>query len=229
MWAAGWDRTSVKLLFYSPESGEWQTYRLPKGSQAWEHAWNTEWMRIREAQTERFMMDIFGIFYELPVMVYGGHMLPVKPVCNHLRIIPDFTYWRGLLVLAGDQVDHAVGQPQSNLLFVNIDDLWQWGKPSGWGGVWRNCDVKANVPSNPYLMNGFDKKVVHLTHHTDREVGFKLEVDLLGDGSWVTYKIINVPAGAYRFHTFPDGYSAQWIRVTPLQDAKDVTVQFVYN
>ena len=137
MWATGWDRASVKLQFFSPYNGKWRTYCLPKSGQTWEHAWNTEWMRIREAQTERFMMDVFGIFYELPVMVYGDNMLPIKPVCNHLRVIPDFTYWRGLFVLAGDQVDNAVGQPQSNLLYINIDDLWRWGKPSGWGAVWR--------------------------------------------------------------------------------------------
>jgi hypothetical protein len=229
MWATGWDRASVKMMFYSPENGKWRTYRLPKGSQAWEHAWNTEWMRIREAQTERFMMDVFGILYELPVMVYGGNMMPIKPVCNHLRVIPDYTYWRGMLVLAGDQVDNAIGQPQSNLQFLNIDDLWKWGKPSGWGGVWREQNVKANQPSDPYLMNGFDKKVVHFTHSSDREIDYKIEVDLTGNNKWLTYKTIRVPAKGYEFHVFPDGYSAQWVRVTPLQDAENVTVQFVYN
>lgn len=158
IWATGWDRKSVKLMYHSPKAGQWRTYRLPKGSQAWEHAWNTEWMRIREAQTERFMMDVFGIMYELPVMSYGGNMLPIKPIGNHLRVIPDFTFWRGMLVLAGDQVDNAVGQPQSNLLFANIDDIWKWGKPAGWGAVWRNDNLVANSVSDPYLMNGFDKK-----------------------------------------------------------------------
>jgi hypothetical protein len=62
IWATGWDRASVKLMFYSPARGKWQSYRLPKGSQAWEHAWNTEWMRIREAQTERFMVDVLVFF-----------------------------------------------------------------------------------------------------------------------------------------------------------------------
>ena len=229
MWATGWDRASVKLQFFSPYNGKWRTYRLPKGSQAWEHAWNTEWMRIREAQTERFMMDVFGIFYELPVMVYGDNMLPIKPVCNHLRVIPDFTYWRGLFVLAGDQVDNAVGQPQSNLLFTNIDDLWRWGKPSGWGAVWREENLKNNIPSDPYLMNGFDKKVVHFTHESKVDVEFRIEVDILGNDSWASYKTIMVPAEGYTFHVFPDGYSAQWVRVVPMQDVKNATVHFVYN
>jgi len=229
IWATGWDRASVKLMFYSPEYGGWRTYRMPKGSQAWEHAWNTEWMRIREAQTERFMMDMFGIFYELPVMVYGGNMLSIKPVCNHLRVIPDFTFWRGLLVLAGDQVDNAVGQPQSNLLFTNIDDLWLWGKPSGFGCVWREENVKAFIPSDPFLMNGFDRKMVSFTHKTGKAVRFEVQVDLQGNNKWVTYKKIRVPASGFRYHIFPEGFSAQWVRIIPQKNANDVTVEFKYN
>jgi len=229
IWAIGWDRASAKMMFYSPESDKWRTYRFPKGSQAWEHAWNTEWMRIREAQTERYMMDLFGIMYELPVMVYGGNMLPIKPVCNHLRVIPDYITWRGLLVLAGDQTDNAVGQPQSNLQFIAIDDLWKWGKPSGWGAVWREQDIKANQVSAPFLMNGFDKKVIHISHETSKPVTFKIEVDILGNGNWLLYKNISVPVKSYEFHTFPDGYSAQWVRVTAMDNAKNTTVQFVYQ
>jgi hypothetical protein len=229
IWATGWDRASAKLMFFSPESGKWRTYRLPKGSQAWEHAWNTEWMRIREAQTERYMMDLFGIMYELPVMVYGGNMMPIKPVCNHLRVIPDFITWRGLLVLSGDQTDNSIGQPQSNLQFTAIDELWKWGKPSGWGAVWREENLKANQISDPSLMNGFDKKVVHFTHQSDHSVHFKMEVDLLGNNQWVTYQTITVPSNGYAFHTFPDAYSAQWIRITVLEDTNHATVQFVYQ
>ena len=229
IWATGWDRASVKLMFYSPVYGGWRTYRLPKGSQAWEHAWNTEWMRIREAQTERFMMDMFGIFYELPVMVYGGNMLSIKPICNHLRVIPDFVYWRGMFVLAGDQVDNAVGQPQSNLLFTNIDDLWKWGKPSGFGCVWRDEDVKANVPSDPYLMNGFDKKIVHFKDYSGKKVSFRIEVDILGDGTWSVCKVVDIPSSGYGYYVFPDGFSAQWVRIVPLNDTKNLTVEFFYN
>ena len=229
MWATGWDRKSVKLQYFSPEAGKWRCYRLPKGSQAWEHAWNTEWMRIREAQTERFMMDVFGIFYELPVMSYGGNMLGIKPVCNHLRVVPDFITWRGMLVLAGDQIDNAVGQPQSNLLFTNIDELWKWGKPSGWGALWWDENIKANQASDPYLMNGFDKKVIHFKHDSPNVVNYKVEVDLNGNGNWVTYKTIAVGPKGYAYHTFPDGYSAHWLRVTTLQPANKSTVQIFYQ
>lgn len=229
IWAIGWDKASVKMKFWSPKSGTWQTYRMPKGSQAWEHAWNTEWMRIREVQTERFMMDAFGILYELPVMVYGGKMMNIKPVCNHLRVIPDMISWRGMLVLAGDQIDNSVGQPQSNLLFTTIDELWKWGKPSGQGAVWKNEDVKAGTVSDPYLFYGFDKKTMHIHHQSKSPEKFTIEVDITGDGNWAVYKTVTTEENGYYWHSFPDGFSASWVRVTSIENVQGLTVQFYYN
>lgn len=229
IWAIGWDRKSVKMMFQSPESGGWKTYRLPKGSQAWEHAWNTEWMRIREAQTERFMVDAFGIFYELPVMSYGGLPLPLKPVCNHLRVIPDYVSWRGFLVLASDQGDNAVGQPQSNFMFSHIDQLWSWGKPGGWGSVWQEENLKEGQLSDPYLMNGFDKKVVHFSCEAGQTASFDIEVDVLGNNQWARYQTISTSTSGYGFHVFPEGYSAKWVRIKSLKNVKNVTVHFVYE
>jgi hypothetical protein len=141
IFATGWDKKSVILKCFNDRSNTWKRYRLPKGSHSFDHAWNTEWMRIREVQTERFIMDAHGIFYELPMMTYGGHVWGIKPISYHLRIVPDFCFWRGMLVMGGDQTDHGVGQPQSGLLFQNIDDLWKYGKPSGWGAVWQKESI----------------------------------------------------------------------------------------
>ena len=109
-------------------------------------------------------MDLHGIFYELPAQIYDGHILPIRPISNHLRIVPDFCYWRGLFVMGGDQTDRSLGQPQTGLWFGQVDDLWKMGKPAGWGSVWYKQDVKANEVSDPFLMTGFDRKVVHLKH-----------------------------------------------------------------
>jgi hypothetical protein len=226
LYAVGWDRGSVILRVL--HDGKWQRYRLPKGSQSWDHTWNTEWMRIREVQTERYLMDAFGMFYELPPMVYDGHVWGVRPICNHLRICPDMCYWRGMLVLAGDQTDNAVGQPQSGFWFGNIDDLWQWGKPSGWGAVWWDQPVETAVPSDPLLMTGFDKKVVHITHQADRVVEFTIEVDFLGTGDWKTYTTIAVAPHGYEHHEFPDGFGAHWVRVRA-NSSCTATVSFMYN
>lgn len=185
-------------------------------------------MRIREVQTERYLMDAFGIFYELPPLIYGGHLWGVRPICSHLRICPDMTYWRGLLVLAGDQVDNAVGQPQSGFWFGNIDDLWSWGKPSGWGAVWWEQQIESGSVSDPFLMTGFDKKVVHLTHSSKEEVTFILEVDFMGTGLWKKYLEIKVPPEGYEHHEFPAAFSAHWVRVRAGGSCR-ATVSFNYN
>lgn len=226
IYAVGWDKRSVILMVR--EGGKWTRYRLPKGSQTFEHQWCTEWMRIREASTERFLMDAFGLFYELPLFNYDGKVWGIRPIASHLRVIPDFVHWRGLFVMGSDQGDNAVGQPQSGLKFGSIDDLWKMGKPTGWGGLWWNDPVKAGAVSDPFLMTGFDKKVVHLSHESDQPVNFKIEVDFLGDGSWKTYQNLTVPPKGYVPFTFPDAFSAHWIRVTIDRDCT-ATAHFMYN
>lgn len=226
LYATGWSKSSAILRVL--HDGKWSRYLLPKASQSYDHTWNTEWMRIREAQTERYLMDLHGLFYELPPLVYGGKVWGIRPICTHLRIVPDFCYWRGMFVMAGDQTDNAVGQPQSGLWFGNIDALWQMGKPKGWGGPWWEEEVIANEPSDPFLMTGFDKKVLHLKHNAKQPVSFTIEVDFLGDGSWVTYKKLQLPSVAYMHHEFPDGFSAHWVRVSCDTDCI-ASAHFMYN
>ncbi len=227
IYAVGWNKSSVILRAFV--KGQWQRYLLPKASHTWDHAWNTEWTRIRHAVTERLLMDAHGMFYELPAFSYGGHLWGIRPICTHLRVVPDFCYWRGLFVMASDQIDHDQGQPQSGLWFGNIDDLWHMGKPAGWGGPWWNTPVQAGEVSDPFLMTGFDKKVVHLTHDANEPVRFDIEIDFLGDGSWCRYHQIEVrPEQSYIHHEFPDGFSAHWVRVRVNRDC-NATAYFMYN
>lgn len=227
IYATGWDKASAILKFH--KNGIWKTYRLPKASYAYDHAWNTEWMRIREAQTERYLMDLHGIFYEMPTITYGGNVMAIRPIANHLRLVPDFVSWRGMFVMASDQNDRSNGQPQSGLWFGNIDELWQMGKPKGWGGPWYEASVQADEPSDPYLMTGFDKKVLHLSHQSNQRVDFKIEVDILGNNTWQTYRTLTVPAKGYIHHEFPDAYSAHWLRITPSVSAEKVSATLIYN
>jgi len=226
LFATGWSRSSVILRVL--HNGNWSRYLLPEGSHSFDHTWNTEWMRIREAQTERYLMDVHGIFYDLPPLVYGGKVWGIRPICSHLRIVPDFCYWRGLFVMAGDQTDRAVGQPQSGLWFGNIDELWKMGKPAGWGGPWWQSRVKANQPSDPFLMTGFDKKVLHISNDSDDKVKFTVEIDFLGNGYWKRYRVFKLPANGYEHYEFPDGFSAHWVRVTVNKDCT-ATAYFIYN
>jgi len=227
IYATGWTKSAVVLRVLV--DGKWSRYLLPKASQCWDHAWNTEWMRIRHAMTERLLMDAHGMFYELPILAYGGKVWGIRPICSHLRVVPDFCHWQGMFVMASDQIDHDQGQPQSGLWFGNIDELWQMGKPAGWGGPWWDTPVRAGEPSDPFLMTGFDKKVLHLAHSSNESVKFKIEVDFLGNGTWKEYGTFEVyPEAGYLHHEFPDGFAAHWVRVTANKDCT-ATAYFMYN
>jgi hypothetical protein len=228
VFCTGWDESSV--LFWALVQGKWQRYRLPKASHTFDHAWQTEWTRIREVETERFMMDIHGMFYELQPIAFQGAIWGVKPVCHHLRIIPDYCAFRGLLALGGNQTspnndnNPIGGQPQSGIWFGKTDDLWSWGKPSGWGGPWRKTPVKAGQSSEPFLMTGFDRKVLHVT--TDATAELIVEIDFVGTGDWQQYK--RLPGSGYRYHVFEPGFSAHWVRLTPSADCT-ATAEFIYT
>ncbi|MCB1021112.1 MAG: hypothetical protein H6509_05180 [Bryobacterales bacterium] len=233
LFATGWDESSV--LFHALVNGEWQHYRLPKASHAFAHAWQTEWMRIREVETEHFLMDIQGMIYELQPMAFEGRIWGVKPICQHLRIIPDYCSFRGLLALGGNQTtanndnNPLGGQPQSGVWFGITDDLWKWGKPQGWGGPWRKTQVQANVPSEPYLMTGFDKKVLHLKRYeSGRPMHVSVEIDFLGDGDWSPYEVIPIAGSGYAHHEFPSGFSAHWVRLTS-SESTTLSAEFVYT
>jgi hypothetical protein len=244
IFATGWDRVSAILKVRTAGregtgAGHWDTYRLPKASHTFDYWWQTEWTRIREVETERYLMDCHGMFYELSPVAYGDRVWGLRPVCAHLRVIPDYCSFRGLLVLAGNQVspnrdmELHQGQPQAGLWFGKSDDLWSFGKPKGWGGVWWNAQVAAGQPSDPYLMTGFDHKVLHLTadgagHAAGEPLGVRVEVDFLGWGEWRLYDTLRVPAGGYLHHEFPTGFSAHWIRLVPEADCR-ATAYFHYT
>jgi hypothetical protein len=228
LFASGWDEASV--LLWALVKGEWQRYRLPKASHAFEHAWQTEWMRIREVETEHFLMDIQGMFYELQPVAFEDRIWGVKPICQHLRIIPDYCAFRGLLAVGGNQTtpnhdnNAVVGQPQSGLWFGKTDDLWSWGRPQGWGGVWWKQDVRRGEPSDPFLFTGFTRKMLHIV--ADRPSAFEIEIDFIGDGSWQRYDRIAVPAEGYAKHIFPDAFSAHWVRLRPHTDCTATSTFF---
>ena len=228
IYAVGWDFRSAILKTYDVDSG-WRTYRLPKASHAYDQAWQTEWPRIREVETERYLMDAHGIFYELSPLGWAGSTWGIRPISQHLRMVPDFASYRGFLVMGGNQVssifDNNVmtGQSQSGLWFGKTDDLWSFGKPQGWGAIWRNDTIEGHAVSDPYLMTGFDKKILHLILHdtNNRRVSFILEADVTGTAGhrgmedWVTvgyFDLNPTPDGQFRSKVLSD-FSAHWVRL----------------
>ena len=218
IFATGWDRASALLKVFTHADKTWRTYRLPKASHTFDHKWATEWPRIRETEHERFLMDHHGMFYELSPWAYGNRIWGVRPISTHLWVHGDFCSWRGMLVLGADNASPSGGEspttaePQSGLFFGKTDDLWQFGKPKGWGGPWWKNQVQAGVPSDPYLMTGFEHKCLHVSLDSDQPVKVMVEVDFLGCGEWRRYAVLAVDGGGYANHVFPTGFSAHWVR-----------------
>jgi len=235
MFATGWDQASALLKVFTEADQAWTTYRLPKASHCFDHKWQTEWPRIRETEHERLLVDHHGMFYELSPWAYGNRVWGVKPISQHLWVLGDFCSWRGMLVLGADNAspDHGhsatTAEPQSGMWFGKTDDLWQFGKPAGWGGPWWNTNVQAHDPSDPYLMTGFEHKCLHVSvADASGEVPISVEVDFQGHGQFHPYTRLVVADNGYAQHTFPPGFSAHWVRLVAEADCT-ASAQFHYT
>ena len=226
------DEASVVLKYKG------HNFRLPKGDPAFDQSFASGWPRVsREVESERHLANIHGTFYEVPLITNGAPPAwnLMRPVSSHSKRITDFCSWNGLLVLAGVRADAAadghvftdVGN-KTALWFGGVDDLWKLGKPVGRGGPWKDTPVKANVPSDPYLMTGYDRKTVEMSHDSSETVTFKLQVDINGNGFWVDYDSFAVPAGKTLSHEFPAAFSACWSRTLTDRDTT-ATAMFHYS
>jgi hypothetical protein len=215
-------------------------YRLPKSPGGSRQFVATNPRVVREVVTERDLLHVDGSFYELPARNAGG-MPFVRPVSTHDFAIDDYCSYRGLLCLTGldgDKVRQAASGGNEHVIVSEdgraavwvgvIDDLWALGKPRGVGGPWKATAVKAGVPSDAYLMTGYDRKSVELSHRSANPVNITLEVDIDGTRLWVPYKTFSIKPDASVRHTFPDGFSAYWIRAASDTDTT-ATVQIEYR
>lgn len=241
---AGQLPTAVEAVKKDAASWIWtedgRRYRLPKNSDRSRQFVAANPRVVREVVTERDLLHVDGSFYELPARNAGG-MPFVRPVSTHNFAIDDYCSYRGLLCLTGLDAEKAQqaaaagnehviisGDGQAGVWVGVIDDLWLLGKPRGVGGPWNSAWVKTGVPSDPYLMTGYDRKSVALSHESTSDIKITLEVDIDGTGLWVPYKTFPVKPDETVRHTFPDGFSAYWIRAISDTDAY-ATVQFEYR
>lgn len=209
-----------------------QRFRLPKGDAALSQSKPSR--GVRECVQERYLANYHGTFYEVP---RGAKNLPdfqrMKPVATHNKAIADFCAWRGMLVLSGVRPDassdgHIFGRANARLWFGAIDDLWKFGKPKGTGGPWKNTAVKANEPSDAYLLTGYDQKALILSHGAKQPIEFTIEVDFYADGQWHDYQTFIVEPGKPLVHGFPKGFAAHWLRVSANTDCT-ATAQLCYD
>ncbi|TWU04289.1 hypothetical protein [Stieleria varia] len=222
---------------------EGRTMRLPKGDPRFDKPFAWGWPRgSREVESERHLANIHGTFYEVPLITNGRppafHLM--RPVSSHRKQISDFCTWNGLLVLAGVSGDarqnglepggHVFADPKQDVAiwFGGIDDLWKLGKPVGRGGPWMNSQVQAGQPSDAYLMKGYDRKTLRLSHQSDTMVSVTIEVDITGEGHWHRYDKISVAAGETAVHEFPAAFQAAWVRLVSDTDTT-ATGQFLYE
>lgn len=206
-------------------------WRLPLGEEAYTSLTNQGELRIcREVATERDLFSCMGTFYELPAENADGYA-KIRPVSTHNYRINDYASYRGMLVLTGinpedgKDNEHVIVSSDGNAaIWVGaIDDLWQLGKPIGKGGPWKDTDVKANVPSDPYLIGFYDKKEMELSHQADSDVTFTVEVDPTGNGDWMEYLVQKVKAGEKWAYEFPKEFQARWIRFSTNTDTRATT------
>ena len=217
IWSTGWDKRSVILKLL--DKGKWYTYRLPKATHTYDHygGWYTEWPRIREMGGGKILMDMHGMFYDFPKTFSASNTTGLKPISNHLRIIPDFCDWNGQLVLATDEttlgLNDFAGRSQSNLWFGKPEDLESWGSTSGWGGCWIQDEVNKEMPSDPFLINNPGRVVLHLVNHSDHPVTLTIEQDTDGLEKWDEFADVQIDRQSYTNYIFPENIQMNWIRM----------------
>ncbi|MEP1489841.1 MAG: hypothetical protein ABJK28_15585 [Algibacter sp.] len=224
LWAMGWDKRSVRLKVL--ENNEWQTFLLPKATYNNDpsHGWFTEWPRIREIGNGKMMMDMHGMFYDFPATFSHNNTAGIQPMGSHLRYIPDFLSWNNQIVLATDETsiqgNPLAGQPQSNLWFGSRDEIMNWGPKSAYGAIWLNDEVNAEKPSLPFLISGFDHRILHLNNTGDKSVNITIQIDEKGTGDWKTLKQLVLEKEVYKYFIFNHDLKAEWVRLISNETSK---------
>ena len=101
-----------------------------------------------------------------------------------------------------------------------VDDLWELGRPRGTGGPWLETLVSPGIPSDPYLMTGYERKTLALRHDRPASVVIDAQIDVSGDGLWHTYRRFDVPPGHGLTYRFPDAFAAYSIRFAAVTECR---------
>lgn len=243
VWALGWDHRSVLLKVLG--DGQWQTFRLPKSSFTYDgaHGWNTEWPRIREiGEGDDLLAIMHGTFWNFPKSFSTANPIGIRPRSNYLKIIGDFTRWGDRVVFGCDdsamreflntrptKTEHGAPiRSNSNLWFVKPEQIDAFGTVLGSGGVWHEDDIQADATSDPFLFAGYDQRVLHLSHATDKPVTFVIESFDQDPSASKIIDEVQVPANGYVPYLFKRDVEGEWVRVTSKQAASSVVAWFHY-
>jgi hypothetical protein len=240
IWSMGWDHRSLILMCLS--EGQWHSYRLPKASHCYDgaHGWNTEWPRIREIGEPDLLMTMHGMFWRFPKNFSAQNTYGIRPRSTYLKVIGDFCRWRDRLVFGCDDTAKSEflnkraakgdlggpGQSQSNLWFTYGETPDQLGPVLGRGGVWVDDLVQAGQWSDPFLIAGFAKRSLFISHGSLTSIRFDLEVDPDGQGNWQLLRQIVVPAKGGVWSELGSEVVGEWIRIRPDRDSLTTTAFF---
>ena len=237
IYALGWDYKSVILAMR--DKGSWSFYRLPKASHSYDgaHGWNTEWPRIREVGTpDRPMklMTMHDMFWQFPDTFDTSHAAGIRPLSAYLKVIGDFTRWGDRLVMGCDdsakkevlntrRIKGGIagpGQSNSNLWFLNPDDIMALGPDNATGSLWLDEHVAGNVPSEPMLFASWPRRCAWLSNGGTDEVRFTFETAGNPSGGWNRLETVTLAGGKSVFVPFDASDSGEWIRVTADKDTR---------
>ena len=219
VWATGFDAKSVVLRVL--ENGNWTTWRLPKASYTHDgsHGWHTEWPRIRQLDPSTpgspYLMHMHGLFFDFPPSFSTADFSGLTPLCNYYKMPVDYCTFEGQLVIAkndASKFENSLAlRAQSNFWFGQLSDFQEWGAPSGHGAVWMNEAVTAGQTSEPFLINGFSQRTLHLRNLGDGAVSVEIQTSS-GNGTWASATTINVPANSYT-HQVVNSLPGEWVRL----------------
>ena len=246
LWSMGWDFRSVMLMVL--QDGEWSLFRLPKASHCYDgaHGWNTEWPRIRKINDDKdYLATMHGQFWSFPASFRADAAVGIRPRSTYLKVIGDWAYWNDKSVFGCDDSARSEflnkspfkpnlagpGQSNSNLWFVEPDQLDAFGPALGRGAVWLHDDVDANAASDPYLFAGYDRRSAFYSFASadDADVKLTFEVDRDGTGNWVELKTVDASARKYGWIDFDPKTEGEWIRVTSNAKLADAVCFFSYQ
>ena len=232
IWATGFDAKSV--LLHVMEDGEWNLWRLPKGTYSADgsHGWHTEWPRIRQLDPEDvdsiYLMHMHGIFFDFPRTFSSANFGGLQPISNYYKMPTDYAVFNGRIVMGkndASRFDNPLARsPQSNFWFGTMDDIRNWGAPAGHGALWMNDAVAAGDKSDPFLIDGFEQRTLHLRNLGAQSIEVAVQTSA-GSPEWTTARTVNIPAGGYVYELLCE-LTTPWVRLRSGGESESLTAFF---
>lgn len=239
--ALAWHRDRLQLDPMLVEQDAASLWLVDEDGQRWRLPRSTKQLPrrpsrlCREVVTERDLLHVGNLFYELPARNAGG-IAKLRPIAAHPFDLHDFAGFRGLIVLSGVNSTSSISSRhlirsedgRAAVWVGSIDDLWKLGRPRGFGGPWLESKVEAGVCSDPFLMTGFNRRSYQLEHRSPLVVRIDLEVDISGTGDWHLWRTHEMAPGQKGSFEIPEDFDAYWIRART-DFGTTATLQFEYR